>query len=301
MRQLSKNVKVFGNGYFNFYLVGNKEAILIECGTRAAAQIFSHQWNQLHNKPHVKYILVLHSHFDHVCGLPVLKKMFPDAKVVASTAAQKLLSREKIVKEHFRNDVLVSERYLEEGFISETPAMDIMTEIDIDITVGEGDSIEIEPGLKLNIIDAPGHSPCSIAAYLENDQIMFVSDAVGFISSSGEITPIFFQDYSLYVDTINKLLSFPTKIVAGAHGSIATGEEACQLYQKSLASAKLVSKLINNELNSGVEENTLTNKLYERYINDGLIYYPKEIMMGSMNLLIKRAISSNNHKNTGQC
>ncbi len=291
MQRLSENVRLLGNGYFNFYLIGKKEAVLVECGTRAAAQIFSDQWKQLTDKPHVKYILALHSHFDHVCGLPILKNLFPDAQVIASNTSQKLLSREKIVIEHFRNDVLVSETYLKNGLLKEKPDMTEIRNLKVDIVVGEGDVIDIEPGLKINILDAPGHSPCSIAAYLEADQVMFVSDAVGFISSTGDITPIFFQDYDLYVNTIKKFMGYPTKVVAGAHGAVAVGAEAQQLYIQSLASAVQVSNLIIDELKAGVDEAELGNKLYQRYINDGLAFYPKEMMVGVMNLLIRRSKS----------
>ena len=86
--QLTGNVKVLGNGYFNFFIVGRKTAALVECGTRAGAAVFRDQWTQLEEKPEIKYIVALHSHFDHIGGYPVLKQMFPEAKLVASAPAK---------------------------------------------------------------------------------------------------------------------------------------------------------------------------------------------------------------------
>lgn len=51
MIQLSENVKLLGNGYFNFYLVGKERAALVECGTRAGAQIFAEQWGKSRISP----------------------------------------------------------------------------------------------------------------------------------------------------------------------------------------------------------------------------------------------------------
>jgi len=39
MKQLSAKVKLLGNGFFNFYLVGHERAAVVECGTRAAARM----------------------------------------------------------------------------------------------------------------------------------------------------------------------------------------------------------------------------------------------------------------------
>lgn len=289
MIQLSENVKLLGNGYFNFYLVGKERAALVECDTRAGAQIFAEQWGQIENKPRVDFIIALHSHFDHVCGIPTLKGLFPDAKVAASSNTQKTLTREAIVAEYFRNDVKVSNTYLEKGLIDKLPNTSVLDRIDIDLVVGEGDVLEIEPGLTLEILDAPGHSVCSIAAYVPSEQVMLASDAVGFVASTGVMPPIFFQGYDLYVDTIRRLMTYPTKVLGGAHGDVVTGDEVGRLYQRSLESAERVAAMVDEMLQSGVSEEDLTSRLYNQYIQDGLSLYPKEMMMAVMNLIIKRS------------
>ncbi len=294
MRQVSNHVRLLGNGFFNFYLVGNKTAALVECGTTAAAQIFREEWADLAEKPAVKYIIALHSHFDHICGIPLLLDMFPDAKVVASSAAQKTMAREEIMADHFRNDALVSQTYLDNGFIDQIPDVgQLACALKVDMVVGEGDTLNIEPGLSIKILDAPGHSVCSIAAYIPEDQVMLVSDAVGFVATSGIMPPIFFQGYDLYVDTIQKLKQYPTQVLGGAHGGLAVGDKVAQLYEQSLASAEDVCTWIMEQLQAGMSEDDLTSMLYDTYMKDGLSYYPKEMMMAVMNLIIKRSKARN--------
>ncbi len=290
MRQISPHVRLLGNGFFNFYLVGNETAALVECGTTAAAQIFQEQWASISDKPRIKYIVALHSHFDHICGLPLLLNLFPDAQVVASSAAQKTMSREDVMADHFRNDALVSQTYLKNGFIDKITDIGQQSgTLKVDMVVGEGDSLDIEPDLSIKILDAPGHSACSIAAYIPLDQVMLVSDAVGFAATSGVMPPIFFQGYDLYVDTIKKLRQYPTQILGGAHGELAVGEQVSQLYENSLASAEYVASWVMEQLQAGMSEDDLTSILYDKYMKDGLSYYPKEMMMAVMNLIIKRA------------
>lgn len=287
--RLTDNVTLLGDDQFHLYLVGQKEAALVECGTRAAVKIFEEQWQDLPSKPHIRYLLALHSHFDHICGVPLLKEMFPDAQLVASHAASKLMEKEKLVRENFRNDVIVTENYLEKGLLPISPPVDLDSRIVIDLPVGEGDTLLIEPGLELKIIDAPGHSNCSIAAYLEKDQVMFVSDAVGGISSQGVITPMFFQGYEIYMRTIDKLKSYPTKTVATAHGVLASGSSSEELYGPFLAAARKVSDFILEELAAGADESALAGLLFDRYISDGFKNYPVEMMQGIMQILIRRS------------
>ncbi len=287
MKRLSDNVMLLGNGYFNYYVVGQKEAALVECGTSAGAAILARQWAELENQPDIKYLIALHSHFDHACGIPALKRMFPEALVAASKTGQKLLGKDRIVKGLFDYDQVVSDNYIQSGLLDEKPEPPGVEIIAVDIAVGNGDIIELGEGLKLEVIDAPGHSICSIAAYLGKDQLMFISDAAGIQGADKQISPVFFQDYDLYVNTIKKLMLYPTRAAGVAHGDIPVGAEVKPFYNESLAAAVYCFDLIKNKLDEGIEEKVIAAELYDRFIKDGLSYYPVDMMTGAMSLLIE--------------
>ena len=67
---------MLGNQYFNYLLVG-KKAVLIECGVSAGVMSFRQDWQKLSRPPEIKTLVAMHEHFDHVCGIPDLKAMFP--------------------------------------------------------------------------------------------------------------------------------------------------------------------------------------------------------------------------------
>ncbi|KUG02430.1 hypothetical protein ASZ90_020179 [hydrocarbon metagenome] len=287
MKKLTDNVMLLGNGYFNYYIVGQKEAALVECGTTAGAAILAQQWAELEEQPDIKYLIALHSHFDHACGIPALKRMFPEALVVASKTGQKLLGKDRIVKGLFDYDKVVSDNYLKNGLLDkepEPPGVDIIT---VDIAVGDGDQIELGDGLRLDIIDTPGHSICSISAYLAKDQVMFISDAAGIQGADKEISPVFFQDYDLTVGTIKRLMSYPTRVIGVAHGDTLVGGEVEAFYQESLAAAVRCFDLIKDQLAQGMEEKVIAAELYDMFIKDGLLFYPVDMMTGAMSLLIE--------------
>lgn len=287
MKRLSDHVMLFGNGHFNYFVAGTKEAALIECGTSAGAAIFAREWEPLGEKVSIKYIVIMHAHFDHACGLPILKSLFPEAEVVASHTGKKILGKERIVKALYANDNYVSEVYKRQGLLDTIPDTRGVSELVVDRIAADGDVLDLGEGLSLKILEAPGHSICSIAAYLKEDQAMFVSDAAGYGDDSGEIYPVFFQDYDSYINTIKRLKEYPTRLLGVAHGQVVRDDEVNRFYEKSLLATDKAFNHIRERLLAGVTEENLARELFSQYIKGTLSSYPEEMMLGSMDLLIK--------------
>lgn len=285
--QISDHVMLLGNGHFNHYVVGRHQAVLLECGMSAGIPAFTRQWESLDPQPQVTHIVILHSHFDHVCGLPQFKKMFPQALVVGHAAAEKLFTKEKVRQLMQMGDDMVSQVYLEDYGISEKPGPLDVNLLKIDKTVGEGDIIQVDSDLSLQIIETPGHSSCSISVYLPQEEVMFVSDAAGTAINEETIVPVFFQDYDLYLDSIRKLMSYPTRVLALGHGQVLNGYEQVQdFYRRSLQSAQDAFASIKDELLAGVSTEELTRQFYDQYMKGGLADYPAAVMLGSVGQLI---------------
>lgn len=285
--QISDNVMLLGNGHFNHYIVGRTQAVLLECGMSAGIPAFVRQWANLNPQPQLTHILVLHSHFDHVCGLPIFRKMFPQALVLGHAAAEKLLVKEKVRQLMQMGDQMVSQVYFDDHRISEKPAPLDMNLLTIDKAVREGDIINLDSNLKLQIIETPGHSSCSISIYLPQEEVMFVSDAAGTAISEEMIAPVFFQDYDLYLDSIRKLMNYPTRVLALGHGQIIWGYDQVQnFYQRSLQSAQDAFAAIKNELLAGISTEELTRKFYDQYMKGGLADYPVAVMLASVGQLV---------------
>lgn len=290
MTQLTENIMVLGNNYFNYYVVGQEEAVLIECGTSAGVSIFVEQWQALEHKPQIKNILVMHSHFDHVCGIPMLRDLFPQAQVVGSGATQKILSLDKLKPVLIRADEFVTNAYAKDGLLQNIPGGLDIDRVKVDAVVGEGDSIAVDGKLRLDIIEAPGHSSCSLAAYFQTDEAMFISDACGY-QDDDLVTPTYFQDYDLYCNTINRLQKYSTRLLGFGHGKFQVGaDQVAQSYARGMKIAEDSFNLIKTWLTSGISEETIVKDLYDKYIKGGMSYYPRDLMMGSVYGLVKNVV-----------
>ncbi|WP_054694608.1 MBL fold metallo-hydrolase [Desulfosarcina cetonica] len=189
--QLADNTTVFGNDHFRHYLVGEYQDVMIECGVTASAKHFVSQLTDSGRHAPDK-LLVMHAHFDHVCGIPELKRHFPDAEVLASPAAAKVLDNPKVVAGFFDQDDQIVGDLGHDDAKADTGQSPRPKRITVDQTVSGGERITLKGGGTLELIDAPGHSPCGLAAWFEKDRVLFVSDALGFQISDDTIFPIFF-------------------------------------------------------------------------------------------------------------
>jgi glyoxylase-like metal-dependent hydrolase (beta-lactamase superfamily II) len=277
-----------GNRHFNYFVIGQEEAAIIEGGVTGGVISLNRQWLQLQRKPAIRYLIASHAHFDHVCGIPALQELFPEASVLASAEAQKVLGKPKIVHNFFAQDEKMSAVLAAEGILEEIPLSPQPDSIGVDQVIGEGGEIQLRGGLKLRVIDAPGHSPCSLAFYLPQEQVMFVSDSGGFQISDDSLFPIFFQGYELYQETLKRLRGFPTRVLAIPHEKIWIQGEVQAFYDRAMKTAQDAYAAIERMLNSGLDEEAIKRDLFSYYYRGNLRIYTAENITTCVDLLVRR-------------
>ncbi|MCR4399703.1 MAG: MBL fold metallo-hydrolase [Syntrophomonadaceae bacterium] len=289
MQQLAGAVGRMGNRHFNFFLVRGTQAALLECGVTAAAAVVRQEWErgEMGTTPPA-YLVVMHAHFDHICGLPLLRRTFPAARVLASEYARKVMSRPHVLQGFWDQDAMMTEVLRQQGMVAGEFELERPETLPVDEVLGEGSRLDLGDGRCLQFMHAPGHSPCGLAAYLPSEQVMFPSDAAGFQISEREIFPTYFQGYEMYLETIRRLASFPTRVVAVPHETIWCGAEVEAFYQRALAAAEHAHSWIRQMLEAGTDPESMEEILFEHYYRGDLRIYTPENIRGCVRLLITR-------------
>lgn len=156
----------------------------------------------------LKYIVVTHSHFDHVQALEDLKEIYNDAKIVCHETCDKRMQSPQL-----NLGFMV-------GVTVKTPPADLLLK--------DNDIVSFD-GVNLKSIFLPGHAPGHMIFYSEQDNVVFSGDTL-FNGSLGrtDFDGCSFND--LFSGIKDKLLTMPDETtVYPGHGPETTiGMEKAQ-------------------------------------------------------------------------
>ncbi|MEJ2647607.1 MAG: MBL fold metallo-hydrolase [Sedimentisphaerales bacterium] len=146
-------------------------------------------------------LVLTHGHIDHIAGVNVLRKEFPDIKVYVHKLDAELLA-----------DPMSNLSFMSGERFTTRPA---------DFRVEEPDIIE-QAGIRLQVLDTPGHTPGGISLYCPEDSVVFSGDAL-FADSIGRTDFPGGSMAKLTQSIKEKLLTLPeeTKVLPG-HGPSTT-------------------------------------------------------------------------------
>lgn len=258
--ELTDAFKLYRVGFVNYYLYSGEKTILIETGLTCTAGRLLEEFEE-----DVDAIVITHAHFDHITGLSVLLEQYPEAEVAGHAGIAKLLEKEKVLNSWFSDDSEVCG----EGYDGE--------KLRIDTFLKEGDVFH-----ELEVYEVPGHSPDSIALYHRGENVLLVSDSLGYFTSSGRVVPLFFYNYEQYLRSMDRIAEFRPNILGVGHVNYFTGKRCDEAIRRAREEAIRLAEMVK----SGMDD----EKLLEYFIVDELKFYPKEAMKASAMLLKRRVL-----------
>jgi 2-aminobenzoylacetyl-CoA thioesterase len=286
--QLTNNLWVLGNYYFNLYLVIGKQAsALIEVGVSSVVDEVIHQLGGLNVKP--TFLIVTHPHTDHITGLPGLKTRFPSALVVAGEGAAGFLEHPKAAPALVSEDKHMSEFLDREGLQPGRPPLDAPPSLENCLTAKNGDQMDLG-GVTLNYLTVKGHSPAKIVVWAPEIRALMLSDSLGFRYPGRGFFPLFLTNYHEYIAGLDELESPGPDIVGIAHQGPVIGREAvARTFAEARAAAIALRDLIVNDPR---EDEEIAREVFDRYYKDECTIYTVENIMNCARLLVKRARES---------
>ena len=249
-----------------YLLEGRDESMLISGGMNYLVPILLRQFSDFAiDTERITKILILHAHFDHVGIVPFFKRSRPDLTVYASAQAWERLGMPKTIDtiNAFSNDAL--ERM---GMVEACSAYDLTWRDDISgVTVSEGDCIELGE-MPVQIYETPGHSSCSISAYVPALKALFPSDAGGIpykqtIITSGN------SNYTQFQQSLEKLKDLEVDYLCADHYGYVTGNEARGFIARAIELAQehreKIERLYRRTKDINVAAKKMVKSIYAAY------------------------------------
>jgi glyoxylase-like metal-dependent hydrolase (beta-lactamase superfamily II) len=235
------------------YLLKGKEAMIVGGGMSWIAPDLEKQFTAIDfDFSRIRYLFITHSHFDHCGAVPYLKKKFPQIKILASAFAQRVFSLKKAVQ----FIAAMNERMIEKaGLSGEDKRLNLQFDgIQIDQVVEDQKTLDLGDGVEVRFLDVPGHTQCSLAAYVPSLKLLFPSDSAAFpqYDGSGIAPPSPQYDFRLYQDSLKKMAALDVETLAFEHHGFLRGAEARQFLIRAIEKAEedkkfIVAKVQNRE------------------------------------------------------
>jgi len=218
-----------------YVLEGSKDSMIVSGGMSYLVPDLLQQFEAFGiEETRITKLLILHAHFDHVGIVPFFKRRHPDLEIYASARTWEILQMPKAI-----NTINEFSR----GAAKRMGKEEVYTICDLDwgdeitgTAVSEGDRIDLGD-LETRIYETPGHSSCSISAYVPQLKALFASDGGGIpyketIIASGN------SNFTMYQQSLEKLKDLDVQYACADHYGYIAGDEGRGFIQHSIKLAK---------------------------------------------------------------
>lgn len=159
------------------------------------------------------FILLSHTHYDHVGGIPALRNAYPDIRVYGSEYAAYVLEREgaRRVMKQLACDAVKT-------YVGEHATLCEYDEntLFIDEIIKEGDEISLGSKV-LNVYETTGHTKCSLTFFEPESRTMFLSESTGVYVDPSWIDVSILSGYKKTIESIEKCAALGAEILYVPH------------------------------------------------------------------------------------
>ena len=190
------------------------------------------------------YILLTHSHYDHVLAAPHICRCYPSAKVIAGEYACKIFAKPTAREAMRALDRSAAQK------MGITDYEDLTDELHVDLAVRDGDEIACGD-MKFRVISLPGHTKCSIGFYLEEKRLLLASETLGVYFGRGTYIPIYLVGYQMTLDSFAEAEKLDIDHLLIPHYGVIGRQEAQDFLAGSKAAAIRTAKKVREILSGG--------------------------------------------------
>lgn len=195
-----------------YLIVGSKKTAVVDTGMAYSTEgLLDNIRDILKGRP-LDYILLTHSHYDHISGIPAMKRVWPKVEVFGGAYVKHVFESPKAKKLIEKLNREAEKLY--HGTIPPDFDTNVFT---VDHVISEGSRIRLG-NHTLIAYDTPGHTRDSMA-FLMDGTYLFASETTCIITDSGTYIPNYLVSYKASEESIKKCAALPMRYVLVPHSA----------------------------------------------------------------------------------
>lgn len=265
-----------------FLIDDGTTAVLYDAGFAFTGTAIAENIRKALGERKLAYILLSHSHYDHVLAVPYIKRIYPDAKVVAGRHAGEVFQKPT---------ARAVMRQLNEKAAAKYGAAqweDLIDELQVDMTVEDGDEITCND-LHFTAISLPGHTRCAMGYYLEENKLLLGAETLGVYFGGQTYLPSFLVGYQLTLDSFQKARALGAEGILLPHYGPVGQTDMERYLDRSQEATRQTAERILEMLQSGkTEEEILAVCKEEDYRENVSPIYPIDAFILNTKIMIEQ-------------
>lgn len=268
---IENNLLLLGDKSVCMYLLKGDEYLLIGGGMSYIVPTIEAQFDKFKiDRSKIMGLLILHSHFDHAGAVTYFSKAYPKMEIFGSKGVEKIFGMEKAVKITAKLDKAARQRF---GVADQFSGISLELENPyLTKVLTEGDNLELGNGVNVSIYDTPGHSKCSMMAYVPDQKYLFPSDGMPIpVLADNNFIVMANDNLPIYLKTLERIKELNTLggVICFEHGGAFIGEDADTYMQKAIELTRNQYEFYRQELEKGADPVKLVKTEVAKIMADG--------------------------------
>lgn len=203
-----------GYGGESFLYLGSESTVLHDLGMACFSKELIKNIEEALDGRSLDYIILSHTHYDHMGALPYVLEKWSDAKVCGCAKTESVFKRPGAVK------MIISMGKTASEFYEKDPSKVHADGIRVDIVLEDGEVLDLGGGETLTAFETKGHTDCSMSYFIEPAGILFASESTGVMENETKMHTSVLKNFDQSFEAARRLKKLPIKTLVIPHYGI---------------------------------------------------------------------------------